>query len=510
MAEKVTFNSDLIPQINTIMANIDSRIAALTRITPETAMVNPAMVSAMNSQREKATSTLNTSVDMLGVHQDTVRNAVEITDTSSAALDSIDTNVALTGGVPSSGGVDTAPRMTHGAAAAPSPGSAPATGYSPDQARRIFSSYSNAAAQRPATTERTTPDSAPRLGGTHVTSGGGGAAAPTSFASTTPTAGTSTPPSSPASTYTSPLASYTPSTPAAPSFTPPPTPATQATAGLGATPAPNVSAPLVSPVTPEQAAAVRNMESWKAAVTGDKGIAPRLATASFAGQQEALARVWQQQQAVEAATPDHHVELTREEVRALIEEILDEDEGAVDFDDDDLYRPDDWGGEFEPSYPDNLSPDDVSFVQMEEESLSPDEIADVINAAADLNGVPNDPEIRERWVNVMTLMANHESGFVVNAGNGWDSNANGARMADGFPANSSRGLWQTIPTTFAANHIAGTSNSIYDPIANAAAAMNYMMNRYNIAPDSTGLEGFALPRGIDPDTGNDSGGYFGY
>jgi hypothetical protein len=42
----------------------------------------------------------------------------------------------------------------------------------------------------------------------------------------------------------------------------------------------------------------------------------------------------------------------------------------------------------------------------------------------------------------------------------------------------SRGLLQTIGSTFAAYHVAGTSRNIYDPLANVAAAINYAKHVY--------------------------------
>jgi SLT domain-containing protein len=40
------------------------------------------------------------------------------------------------------------------------------------------------------------------------------------------------------------------------------------------------------------------------------------------------------------------------------------------------------------------------------------------------------------------------------------------------------GYAQVIPGTFAENHQAGTSDRIYDPVANIAAAINYIWRRY--------------------------------
>ena len=124
-----------------------------------------------------------------------------------------------------------------------------------------------------------------------------------------------------------------------------------------------------------------------------------------------------------------------------------------------------------------------------------------IEGALDKTGV-TDPQARAKWTAVLRHMSEHESGNDAAAVNTSDSNAVGARQVDGAPAGSSRGAWQTIPATFAANHAAGTSNNIYDPEANAAAAINYMMNRYNIKPDGSGLDEFYARRG--------PGAYVGY
>ncbi|MFG3098876.1 transglycosylase SLT domain-containing protein [Streptomyces sp. NPDC048202] len=54
--------------------------------------------------------------------------------------------------------------------------------------------------------------------------------------------------------------------------------------------------------------------------------------------------------------------------------------------------------------------------------------------------------------------------------NGWDINA-----INGIP---SKGLLQVIPPTFSTYHVKGTSNDIYDPVANITAAANYAAHRY--------------------------------
>ncbi len=96
--------------------------------------------------------------------------------------------------------------------------------------------------------------------------------------------------------------------------------------------------------------------------------------------------------------------------------------------------------------------------------------------ANDLNG----------WINhaLAIMAANHipgtyngiyrnvmrESSGNPNAINNWDSNA-----AAGHP---SKGLLQTIDSTFETYHVAGTSDNIYDPVANIVAACNYAYHVY--------------------------------
>lgn len=76
--------------------------------------------------------------------------------------------------------------------------------------------------------------------------------------------------------------------------------------------------------------------------------------------------------------------------------------------------------------------------------------------------------------------AMQESSGNPNAINNWDSNA-----AAGTP---SQGLLQTIPATFAQYRVPSLSSSITDPVANAAAAVNYMFARYGhiVGPGSGG------------------------
>lgn len=131
----------------------------------------------------------------------------------------------------------------------------------------------------------------------------------------------------------------------------------------------------------------------------------------------------------------------------------------------------------------------VNYDRPPDGPLGQEQIGATIATAMDALGI-TDPAAREKWAGVVDYMIEHESGYAPSAGNNWDSNAIGARQVDGLPGQASRGLMQTIPTTFAAHHVSGTSNSIYDPVANVAAAMNYMMVRYGIDAYGNGLDAF--------------------
>lgn len=100
------------------------------------------------------------------------------------------------------------------------------------------------------------------------------------------------------------------------------------------------------------------------------------------------------------------------------------------------------------------------------------------------------------WLSDLETIAKYESGFNPNAINLSDSNA-----AAGDP---SRGLMQTIMATFTAYHQAGTSNNIYDPVANIAAAINYIRARYGTVFNVPGIQSLARGGGY---MGYDSGGY---
>lgn len=148
----------------------------------------------------------------------------------------------------------------------------------------------------------------------------------------------------------------------------------------------------------------------------------------------------------------------------------------------------------QPSQP--LDRSQVSFERYQGSPLTPQQTAAVIDQALTINGVPNDPGLRAQWQQLYQHMAEHESSRNPNAVNLSDANATGVRQADGAPANCDRGMWQCIPATFAAYHMAGTGTSIYDPVASAAASINYVMHRYHVSPTGEGLAAFAAARGV--------------
>lgn len=103
------------------------------------------------------------------------------------------------------------------------------------------------------------------------------------------------------------------------------------------------------------------------------------------------------------------------------------------------------------------------------------QITGYIVAALRACGLPVTPA----WIAGYQTLIKRESNGVTNAVNNSDSNA-----AAGHP---SRGLTQTIPSTFMSNHQPGTSMDINDPVANIAASINYVRRRYGVADDGSNL-----------------------
>jgi hypothetical protein len=101
-----------------------------------------------------------------------------------------------------------------------------------------------------------------------------------------------------------------------------------------------------------------------------------------------------------------------------------------------------------------------------------------INRALDIKGI-TDPRARRNWETGMMVVSARESGHNPNAKNNWDSNA-----AKGTP---SEGAFQFIAPTFKSYHEPGTSPLLRDPVAQAAAFVNYAMGRYGVAADGSNL-----------------------
>jgi hypothetical protein len=190
--------------------------------------------------------------------------------------------------------------------------------------------------------------------------------------------------------------------------------------------------------------------------------------------------------------PPGSVTMTRSQLAALIEaQGLTSGESVVDAE-----RKSTWDGDTKPA---PINVDDVEYIKGKGK-LSDAEVSAAIESAMDKTGIT--PEARPQFKAVLEFMADKESGNNADAVNLHDSNAIGPTQVDGAPSQSSRGTWQTIPSTFAAHHAAGTSNNIYDPEASAGAAINWIKYRYEVGADGSGLERFAAARR--------SNGYTGY
>ncbi len=129
---------------------------------------------------------------------------------------------------------------------------------------------------------------------------------------------------------------------------------------------------------------------------------------------------------------------------------------------------------------------DLATAQETAHRSRPGSIGAAIDAALDALGI-SDPAARARWHAGYDTLIARESGGNVHAVNRSDSNARGAIQSDGAPAGSSRGLTQVTPATFQHYRLAGLSSNIYDPVANIAASMRYVMDRHHVDPSAINL-----------------------
>jgi hypothetical protein len=91
------------------------------------------------------------------------------------------------------------------------------------------------------------------------------------------------------------------------------------------------------------------------------------------------------------------------------------------------------------------------------------------------------------WIQGYKTLCRRESSNDPNAINKTDGNAQGPIVGDGFPQNCSRGIAQCIPPTFATYRVPQTVKSIYNPAANIAASMKYVLHRYHVSEDGSDL-----------------------
>lgn len=132
-------------------------------------------------------------------------------------------------------------------------------------------------------------------------------------------------------------------------------------------------------------------------------------------------------------------------------------------------------------------------------------VASWIAAACKARGITDSAAVAA-WTKGYTTAIARESSGDANACNTNDSNnktpSGYSKVADygngyGNPSGNlngqlvnyqcSRGVAQCIPQTFAANHCPGTSNVIYDPVANIAASMGYVVAQYGVSKDGHDL-----------------------
>lgn len=94
-----------------------------------------------------------------------------------------------------------------------------------------------------------------------------------------------------------------------------------------------------------------------------------------------------------------------------------------------------------------------------------------------------------RWEAGMNTLVQRESGWNSSAVNNWDSNAKA-----GHP---SGGLAQVIGPTFASNRNPSLPNNLLDPVANLAAAINYITRRYGDISKVQQANASMPPKGYD-------------
>jgi SLT domain-containing protein len=114
-----------------------------------------------------------------------------------------------------------------------------------------------------------------------------------------------------------------------------------------------------------------------------------------------------------------------------------------------------------------------------EKSFAPGYVRQRIAAALDHMGI-TDPVARRNWLRGYQTLIARESGGQPSVVALEPATVPGGMQRDGRGLGFARGIAQMIPVTFAHYHQPGTSTSIYDPIANICASMNYVIHRYGV------------------------------
>lgn len=148
-------------------------------------------------------------------------------------------------------------------------------------------------------------------------------------------------------------------------------------------------------------------------------------------------------------------------------------------------------GEFPKTTPGRIDPNQIDFSGKGSWKSGESACREYVREAVRIMGLPE-----THWVTGMVTIAGRETAFNSPQWqiNTTDSNArnvselfNGGNAPDGYKGMCSRGMIQAIPQTFARYHQAGTSLKIYDPVASAAAGINYIISVYGVNRDGSNL-----------------------
>ena len=134
-----------------------------------------------------------------------------------------------------------------------------------------------------------------------------------------------------------------------------------------------------------------------------------------------------------------------------------------------------------------ISKDDITYDKSGAGPSGQEATDKYIDQALDKMGI-TDPTARENWKKGYLTLTERETSYNANLvppKDAADQNNTGAiNPQDGEYANATRGIAQLTPDNFAKYHQPGTSNNIYDPVAQICASMNYVMDNPMSPTDS--------------------------